>query len=74
MYTRDPYDIPTPRQPRPEPPDHIKAFYGQLPDMRPNVPPGRDRGQATLNACRFDTANKRVYHLRGGCPHFPQEQ
>jgi hypothetical protein len=69
MYTRDPYDVPTPRQPKPETPDHIKAFYGQLPDMRPTMP-AYDRGRATLNACRFDTQAKRVYHLRGGCPHF----
>lgn len=75
MYTRDPYDIPTPQAARPETPDHIKAFYSQLPDMRPTVPAGRDRSQATLNACRFDPQAKRVYHLRGGCPHFaPEEQ
>jgi hypothetical protein len=73
MYTRDPYDIPTPKQPRPETPDHIKEFYGQLPDMRPTMPT-RDRGQATLNSCRFDPQAKRVWHLRGGCPHFPQGQ
>lgn len=74
MYTRDPFDIPTPRAPRPETPDHIKAFYSQIQDMRPTVPGGFDRSTATLNTCRFDTANKRVYHIRGGCPHFPQSE
>ena len=70
MFTRDPYDIPTPQQPKPQVPDHIKAFYSQLPDMRPTVP-ARDRGQATLNVCRTlcTPDGKRVmYHYRG-CPH-----
>ena len=68
MYTRDPYDIPTPQAPRPELPDHIKAFWSQVPDMRPTVKPERP---ATMNTCRFDPQAKRVWHLRGGCPHFP---
>jgi hypothetical protein len=70
MYTRDPYDIPQPRQPQPETPAHIRAFWEQVPDMRPNTP---REAPATFNTCRFDTANKRVYHIRGGCPHFPGE-
>lgn len=67
MYTRDPFDIPTPRQPQPETPAHIKAFWAQVPDMRPTA--GRER-MATANVCRFDPQNKRVWHIRGGCPHF----
>lgn len=69
MYTNDPHDIPRPRAPQPETPDHIKAFWSQVPDMRPTTPT-RDRGLATTNVCRFDSANRRVLHVRGGCVHF----
>lgn len=68
MYTRDPFDIPTPRAPRPEVPEHIKAFWSNVPDMRPTT--GREV-PATYNICRFDPQNKRVLHIRPGCPHFP---
>lgn len=71
MFTTDPFDVPTPRAPRPETPDHIKAFWSQVPDMRPTVRPERP---ATFNTCRFDPQAKRVWHARGGCPHFSSEQ
>lgn len=71
MFTRDPYDVPTPQAPRPEVPDHIREFWGQVPDMRPTVPSRQT--PATLNICRFMPAERRVYHIRGGCPHFPSE-
>ena len=69
MFTRDPYDIPTPQAPRPEVPDHIKAFYSQLPDMRPTT--GRNM-PATARICRFTNGpeGRRVLHVKG-CPHFP---
>lgn len=67
MYTRDPYDIPQPQQPKPEVPDHIKAFWSQVPDMRPTQ--GRER-MATTNVCRFNPQTKQALHVRGGCPHF----
>lgn len=70
MYTRDPFDIPTPRQPQPETPSHIKAFYSQLPDMRPN----RGREFPATYACRFDVQAKKVLHVRGYCPHFKDVQ
>lgn len=66
MYTRDPYDIPTPRQPQPETPAHIKAFWSQVPDMRPTQ--GREK-MATMNVCRFNPQTKQVLHIRGGCIH-----
>lgn len=69
MYTRDPFDVPTPRAPRPETPSHIQAFYSQLPDMRPTVKPERP---ATF-ACRFNPQTKTVLHVRGFCPHFEGE-
>lgn len=73
MFTRDPYDVPTPRAPRPEVPDHIKVFYQQIPDMRPTVPTRVT--PATMNVCRMLTTaeGKRVaYHFRG-CPHFSED-
>lgn len=68
MYTRDPFDVPTPRQPRPETPSHIKAFYSQLPDMRPTY---KQSAPATY-ACRFNPQKKQVMHVHGFCPHFPE--
>lgn len=67
MFTRDPYDVPTPQAPRPEVPDHIKAFYSQLPDMRPTT--GRNT-PATLRICRFISGpeGRRTIHAPG-CPH-----
>jgi hypothetical protein len=73
MYTRDPYDVPTPQAPRPETPDHIKAFYSQIPDMRPTVR-GRET-PATLNTCRTlctPDGKRTMYHMRG-CHHFPEQ-
>lgn len=66
MYTRDPFDVPTPQAPRPETPSHITAFYSQVPDMRPTV----GRQTPATYACRFDPQKKRVLHVRGFCPHF----
>jgi hypothetical protein len=67
MYTRDPFDVPTPQQPRPETPSHITAFWSQVPDMRPTQ--GREK-MATTNVCRFNPQTKQALHVRGGCPHF----
>jgi hypothetical protein len=46
-------------------PDFRDKFWAQVPDMRPTV---RREPKATVNACRFDHANKRVYHYPG-CEH-----
>ena len=68
----DPFDIPHPRDVTPKKPDFRSEFWQQVPDMRPTV---KREVPATYNTCRFDTASKRVYHIRGGCPHFgPDEQ
>lgn len=69
MYTSDPFDIPAPRQSQEEKPDFRSEFWRQVPDMRPTT--ARET-PATLNICRFDPVNKRVLHVRGGCPHFPE--
>lgn len=69
MYTPDPSIIPFPRQPAPAP-DFRSEFYRQLPDMRPTMP-RRSPVPATARVCRFDPQAKRVWHIRGGCPHFP---
>jgi hypothetical protein len=68
--TRDPFDIPVPRDVTPQKPDFRSEFWAQLPDMRPTV---KREPPATFRTCRFDPQNKRVLHLRGGCPHFPPE-
>lgn len=69
MYTRDPFDVPTPQQPRAEVPAHIRAFYSQLPDMRPTVRPE----VPAAFACRFNPQTKQVMHVRGYCNHFTDE-
>lgn len=72
MYTNDPFDIPTPRDATPQKPDFRSEFWAQVPDMRPTY---KRTAPATNNTCRFMPAEKRVYHVRGGCPHFgPDEQ
>jgi hypothetical protein len=38
--------------------------------MRSTVKP---EARATYNTCRFDPQNKRVLHVRGGCPHFSED-
>ncbi len=69
MFTRDPYDIPTPRDATPQKPDFRQEFYRQLPDMRPT----RGREAQVTFACRFNTQTKQVLHVRGFCPHFEGE-
>ena len=70
MYTRDPYDIPQPQQPKPEIPAHIRAFWENVPDMRPTA---KNERPATMNVCRFDPQAKQVWHVRGGCPHLSED-
>lgn len=71
MTWADPFDVPTPRQVKPPEPDFRSEFWQQVPDMRPTAPRAVP---ATMKICRFDHANKRVLHIRPGCPHFPEHQ
>lgn len=68
MFTRDPYDIPTPKQREERKPHFSDSFWSQVPDMRPTT--ARET-PATYNTCRFSPQTKQVFHIRGGCPHFP---
>lgn len=70
LSDRDPLDVPQPFERKEEKPDFRREFWAQVPDMRPTT--GRET-PATLRTCRFDPQNKRVLHIRGGCPHFPGE-
>jgi hypothetical protein len=68
---RDPLDILTPKQREERKPHFSDSFWAQVPDMRPTAPRAVP---ATYNTCRFDVTHRRVYHVRGGCPHFPEAE